>query len=152
MRIRKAVMADTEDIYKLIAMFAVQGQLLHRTRASIYEHLQCFFVAEDNGRIAGTASLHILDYDLAEIRSLVVGPNAVRQGIGKSLVNRLIEETAALGIKRLIALTYQDAFFRKCGFDVVSRESLQPKIVKDCLACPKLHACDEIAMQIQVCE
>jgi amino-acid N-acetyltransferase len=149
-RLRKAVMSDTEEIYKLISMFAIQGQLLHRTRASIFEHLQCFFVAEENGQILGTVSLHILDYDLAEIRSLAVNPNVVLRGIGKSLVKQLIDETISLGIRRLIALTYQDIFFHKCGFEVVSKETLHPKIIKDCMSCAKFNSCDEIAMQINL--
>jgi len=60
MKIRKAVMSDTDEIYKLISMFVIQGQLLHRTHSSIYEYLQCFFVAEENGKLVGTASLHVL--------------------------------------------------------------------------------------------
>ncbi len=35
MLIRKAVMSDSEAIYKLIEQSAIQGQLLYRTRASI---------------------------------------------------------------------------------------------------------------------
>jgi len=37
-------------------------------------------------------------------------------------------------------------FFGKMGFTVVDKELLPDKMYKDCLRCPRLHACDEIAM------
>jgi amino-acid N-acetyltransferase len=37
-------------------------------------------------------------------------------------------------------------FFARFGFEIAKRENLPDKIYKDCLGCPKLHACDEIAM------
>jgi amino-acid N-acetyltransferase len=32
------------------------------------------------------------------------------------------------------------------GFTIAQREELPDKIYKDCMNCPKLHACDEVAM------
>jgi hypothetical protein len=32
------------------------------------------------------------------------------------------------------------------GFSVVTREDIPDKLYKDCLACPKLNCCDEVAM------
>ncbi|MBO7749044.1 N-acetyltransferase [Paenibacillus sp. MWE-103] len=151
MHIRRALIVDTESVYELIDMYAVQGQLLHRTRQSIYEHLQCFYVAVDDvKRIMGVASLHILDRDLAEIRSLVVLPGMALKGIGRALVDALVKEATILGIPRVIALTYQDGFFEKCGFVKINKETLSQKIWKDCLHCSKYNNCDEIAMQIMV--
>ncbi|WP_343223062.1 GNAT family N-acetyltransferase [Paenibacillus sophorae] len=106
-------------------------------------------MAVENTKI-GVTSLHILDFDLAEIRSLVVNPNLALRGIGKLLVNKIIEETRKLEIKRLISLTYQDAFFHKCGFFIVDKDKLPQKIWKDCINCSKIKSCDEIAMQINV--
>jgi amino-acid N-acetyltransferase len=37
-------------------------------------------------------------------------------------------------------------FFNKVGFHVVERGVLPLKAWKDCLRCPKFHACDETAM------
>ena len=37
-------------------------------------------------------------------------------------------------------------FFQKVGFQVVERGALPLKAWKDCLRCPKFHACDEIAV------
>jgi amino-acid N-acetyltransferase len=34
------------------------------------------------------------------------------------------------------------------GFVVVQKEALPDKMHKDCLKCPRLHACDETAMYL----
>ncbi|GGJ03226.1 acetyltransferase [Alicyclobacillus cellulosilyticus] len=146
MLVRKACIRDVEEMHQLIQMYAEQGLLLPRTVQSLCEHLQCFFVAELDGRIVGTAGLHILWKDLAEIRSLAVHPDVQGQGIGRQLVERLIEEAAALGVPQVLSLTYQTAFFAKLGFQVVQKETLPHKIWKDCIHCRKFAHCDEVAM------
>ena len=148
MQIRKAIMNDTEYIYELIKMYSSQGTLLPRTRLSIYEKLQCFHVAVEGNDIVGVVSLHILDYDLAEVRSLVVHPKHTSKGIGYKLVHSVIEETRKLGVNRLISLTYEIDFFHKCGFEIVRMATLPQKMWKDCINCPKLNSCDETAMLI----
>lgn len=149
--IRKATMNDTGAMHALINQYADEGKLLHRTIESIYEHLQCFVVATDGGKIVGTASLHILEQDLAEIRSLTVHAEYNGRGIGKRLVETIIAETKALGIHTLLSLTYQEAFFKKCGFKVIDKSDLpMAKVWKDCLSCPKINNCDEIAMTIDI--
>ncbi|KZM54514.1 MAG: N-acetyltransferase [Bacillaceae bacterium] len=146
MHIRRATMSDTDAIYQLIKHYALEGKLLSRTYASIYENLQNFYVADEGGAVAGVASLHILDKDLAEIRSLAVDPDHTGKGIGKELVKQIIYETNRLEIENLIALTYQIEFFTKLGFDIVDKQSLPQKMWKDCINCPKLPSCDETAM------
>lgn len=149
--IRKANMSDTSAMYELINKFAEEGKLLHRTLKSIYEHIQCFVVAEHEGQVIGTASLHILDTDLAEIRSLTVSPDYMGQGIGKKLVLAIINETKKLEVGTLLSLTYQVEFFQKCGFEQISQDELpMQKVWKDCLHCPSYQNCDENAMIIRV--
>ncbi|MFP3126672.1 MULTISPECIES: N-acetyltransferase [Bacillaceae] len=150
MLIRKAVMSDTESIYKLISEYAKEGKLLARTYASIYEDLQSFVVAVLNNEVVGISSLTILDRNLAEVRSLAVNPAYVGKGIGKALVKQIIKETGNLEITKLISLTYQIEFFSKLGFNQVDKNELPQKMWKDCITCPKLHSCDETAMLMNV--
>lgn len=150
MLIRKAVMSDTEGIYKLISEYAKEGKLLARTYSSIYENLQSFVVAVLNDEVVGISSLTILDRNLAEVRSLAVSPAYVGKGIGKALVKQIIKETANLEINKLISLTYQIEFFSKLGFNPVDKNELPQKMWKDCIICPKLHSCDETAMLMNV--
>lgn len=146
MEIHGAVTRDVKDIYQLIKVYAEKGIVLPRTYLSLYQHLQCLYVMKENTRILGVAGLHILGEDLAEVRSLVVDENYAGNGIGKQLVLHVEKEAVALGIKRLISLTYETEFFRKCGFDVVTKDKLPEKVWIDCMTCPKVDHCDEIAM------
>ncbi len=144
-------MSDTNLMYNLINKYADEGKLLHRTLNSIYENLQCFYIAESNGEVIGTVSLHILDKELAEVRSLTVSSNHFGMGIGSELVKVVVDETKKLGVKTLLSLTYQVEFFNKCGFKSIEKSSLpMPKIWRDCLHCSKYSNCDEIAMVIDV--
>ncbi|MFC4768304.1 N-acetyltransferase [Effusibacillus consociatus] len=146
MQFRKAVMGDTEAIYELIQMNADLGLVLPRPRISLYENLQSLTVIEDEDRIVGVGGLHILWQDLAEIRSLAVAPDKKGMGLGKELVSILVKESAQLGIPRVLSLTYQVDFFRKCGFEIVQKETLPHKVWKDCINCSKFPTCDETAM------
>ncbi|MDP4103745.1 MAG: N-acetyltransferase [Bacillota bacterium] len=150
MQIRKANMGDTEPIFQLILHYAKEGKLLARSYNSIYENLQSFYVAVENNEVIGISSLHILDRDLAEVRSLAVDPNHSRKGIGKALVTEIMKDTKVLEIAKLIALTYQIDFFTKLGFMQVNKNDLPQKMWKDCLNCSKLHSCDETAMLINI--
>lgn len=144
--IRKAKVSDVEEIFDLIQLYAEQGLLLTRTRESLYQNLQAIFVAVKDGKVVGSASLHILDKQLAEIRSLVVSEDQGKLGIGRRLVEKVVEETKKLEIDKLISLTYQVEFFSKCGFEVTVKDTMPQKVWIDCIHCPKLHNCDEIAM------
>lgn len=148
--IRKAKVSDVEAIYEMILMYAKKGILLPRTRESLYENLQVISVATIDDQVVGTASLHLLGKDLAEIRSLVVADEASGKGIGKLLVNQIVEDTRKLGVPKLISLTYQVTFFEKCGFKVIEKTEMPQKVWKDCINCHKFPDCDEIAMAISL--
>lgn len=144
--IRAARMSDALEIVKLINAFAKEGLLLPRSLQSIYENMLSFRVVEEEGRVVGAAGLHVLEEDMAEIRSLVIAVEAHGKGYGRRLVETLFAEAEALEVPRVLALTYQEAFFAKCGFQVVEKMTLQRKIWKDCAYCTKFPACDEVAM------
>ncbi|MFB9990187.1 N-acetyltransferase [Bacillus benzoevorans] len=146
--IRRAKIADVDTLYELIYLYSEQKIVLPRTKESLIQQIFSFFVAVVDEKVVGCASLAILDRELAEIRSLVVDTSVKRMGIGKLLVEQIIQETKRLGINKLISLTYQVEFFQKCGFDVTVKDNMPQKVWKDCIHCPKLHHCDEIAMII----
>jgi len=50
------------------------------------------------------------------------------------------------GIERVFCLTRRRSFFARLGFHEVPREVFPHKIWNDCLACPRLSSCDEVAM------
>lgn len=146
MQIRMAVATDVQDMQELIMTYAKDGLMLPRTEKSLYETLQCFSIADANGEILGTAGLHILWKDLAEVRSLAVKPGNQGKGIGRELVATTLDRAKQLGIRQVLSLTYQTEFFSKLGFQVVDKQTLPHKIWTDCIHCKKFHHCDETAM------
>lgn len=148
--IRKALVRDVPAMARLINGFAARALMLPRSHYQFYQHLRDFTVAEHEGDVIACGALQIVWEDQAEIRSLAVAPEWQRRGIGRRLVQALLEEAAALGVPSVFALTYQREFFERLGFYVVPHESLPHKIWGDCLNCPKFPNCDEIAMRIEL--
>lgn len=144
--IRKAGMADVPVMHQLVNDFAQQGLMLRRPIMAIIEGIRDFSVAEVAGTVVGAGALHVLWHDLAEVRSLAVHADWHGRGVGKALVEALVSEADGLGLRRVFALTYQEAFFQRCGFSVIKKETLPQKVWKECVHCSKFHACDEIAM------
>lgn len=144
--LREATVRDVDSIVALLRDYAEQGLLLPRTRQSVLEILPSFRVIDVAGKVQGVVSLCILGDDLAEIRSLAVAPEAQGGGLGKRLVQAMLAYAADLQVPKVLALTYQEAFFARCGFHVVEKHTLHQKIWKDCINCKKFPVCDEIAM------
>ncbi len=145
--IRKARMGDVKAIQKLIAEYARKGDMLPRSLSEIYENLRDYFVYTDaGGEVIGSAAIHIMWEDLAEVRSLAVRDGHMRKGVGTQLVEACISEAIVLGIARIFALTYKPEFFEKLGFARVDKSELPQKIWTDCLKCSKFPDCDEVAL------
>jgi len=144
--VRPAQAQDVEQIYTLMLPFMQNKTLIRRDQDDIFEHLQEFVVAIKDNVVLGVSALHVYDSDLAEIRSLVVSPQAQRMSIGHQLVKACEAMSQKLGISRVFALTYIDKFFLSQGYTVVAKESLPHKIWTVCVHCPKFSHCDEIAV------
>lgn len=144
--LRKAQIPDVKNIQKLLTHFAGKGDMLSRSLSELYESIRDFYVFEEEGRLLGTAALHIMWEDLAEIRSVAVAEEAGRRGVGTQVVQTCIDEARALGIKRVFCLTYKPNFFAKFGMRVVDKSELPHKVWGDCMKCVKFPDCDEIAM------
>jgi amino-acid N-acetyltransferase len=143
---RKPTFDDVEEIYELVNNYANDGVMLARSRNTLYETLRDMIVAEDDGKLVAVGGLHIIWNELAEVRTMAVMPGVVRQGIGKKIVEMLIEEGRALGVKQVFTLTYKPGFFKTMGFEEITKEQLPHKVWKECIDCPKFPNCDEIAM------
>nr|WP_144444012.1 N-acetyltransferase [Desulfurobacterium indicum] len=147
--IRKATIKDAEAIQFLINEYAKKGLMLPRSLNSIYESIRDFFVYEEDGKILGVCALTVVWDNLAEVRSLAVHPERVRQGIGSALVESCLKDAEVLGINRIFTLTYQIEFFKKLGFEQIDKNALPQKIWRDCINCVKFPNCDETAMEIR---
>lgn len=144
--IRSARLTDVPAIQAIINSHAERGRMLFKNFAQLYEALRDFAVYEVEGKVVGCVALTIIWADLAEVRSLAVASDQIGKGIGRKLVEWCVEDARRIGIRKLMALTYEQAFFHKLGFTVVDKDTLPLKVWTDCVRCPKRDGCDEIAV------
>lgn len=83
---------------------------------------------------------------LAEIRSLVVADEFQGHGLGRLLVDELLEEARQAGLQRVFVLTRVSGIFEKLSFSLVPRASLPLKVFVDCSICRRRQCCDELAL------
>ena len=148
--IRAAAIADAPTIHHLLEIYASKGNLLPRTLSEIYRHLRDFFVIELDGKVAAMGALEIFTEDLGEVRSLVVDAAYERRGLGRLLVQRIVDEARTIGLRRVMALTYVPEFFHKLGFQTVPMGTLPEKVWTVCVKCYKYNNCDEVAVLLEL--
>jgi len=134
----------------LMADYVIDGTLLPRPVGELYQCVREFHVAEERGAIIGCASLRLLWDDMGEVRSLALRPETRGRGIGQALVRAALDDARALELPRVIALTREVPFFERAGFGVVERDTLPRKVWTDCVRCPRRHACDEVAVVLDL--
>ena len=143
---RKAVMRDIPAILELINGYAARGIMLPRTEFEMSEAIRDFTVIVDGDKLLACGALHFYSPTTGEIRSLAVREDAKSSGVGRRVVEALIEEAQEYELDAVFAFTYVVGFFNKLGFEEVERGVLPLKAWKDCLRCPKFQACDEVAV------
>jgi amino-acid N-acetyltransferase len=146
LRTRNATLPDVEVIHAIMEPYAQKGTLLPRSIAELCENVRDFVLAEHKGKIIGCGALHLYGMHLAEIRSIAVLPSAKGLGAGRKLVEALLHEAGRHQVTCVCLFTRIPEFFAHMGFSMATREELPDKIYKDCVHCPNLYACDEIAM------
>jgi len=146
--IRKAMLSDVKTIHKIISGQARHGHVLARAMTDLYAQIRDFtvLVDESSGEIVGCGALRIVWEDLAEIRSVAVRSSFQKTGLGSRLIESLIQEADAMGIRRVFVLTYRVRLFERLGFQQMDKNMLPHKIWADCINCPKFPECDEIAL------
>lgn len=144
--VRPAAIGDVPTLHHLLEIYAAKGNLLPRTLSELYRHLRDFFVIELDGKVVACGALEIFTEDLGEVRSLVVDEAHEGRGLGRMLVERITDEARAIGLRRLMALTYVPAFFHKLGFQTVAMDTLPEKVWGVCVKCYKYNQCDETAV------
>jgi amino-acid N-acetyltransferase len=144
--VRKAAMHDIPALLELINGYAAKGIMLPRTEFEMSENMRDFMVAYAGSQLVGCGALHFYSPTVGEIRSLAVAESHKTHGIGRLIVDSLVYEAKLYGLDAAFAFTYVPGFFARVGFHEVERGELPLKAWKDCLRCPKFHACDEIAV------
>lgn len=131
--IRPARTSDIKSIRKIIDAYSLQRRLLSKETVMLYEDVQEFFVAEDNGEVIGCGALHVLWEDLGEVRTVAVNENYRGQKIGHQIMNSIIDRAQSLGLKRLFCLTFETEFFAKHGFKEIQGAPVEPEVYQQLL-------------------
>jgi len=153
MTVRHATLRDAERVFGLIN--ANRDQLVPRSLGNIVENIDRFVIAEYDGDMTGCASYQVhpeigrAESATVEIVSVAVKDQFRRQGIGRLLVNAILERMRRFEPREAIVLTFAPEFFRALGFAEVPKTKVMHKLYTGCINCTK-HAdpftCPEIAM------
>ncbi len=151
--VRPARLQDAMHIFELVNSLSGDGTLLRRNYAEICENVRDFVIAESAGyegsgnTFLGCGALHLYGPHLAEVRSIVVKPEAKGRRAGARILQALLAEAEDHNVASVCLFTRIPDFFFNFGFrTTLDRAALPDKIYKDCQNCPRLYACDEVAM------
>jgi N-acetylglutamate synthase-like GNAT family acetyltransferase len=90
----------------------------------VAENLESFVVAESGDQLVGVAGLEVCRNN-ALLRSTAVDPAWRSRGVGRQLVERVIAEAEARGIRALYLLTTTaEHYFPSFGFSRTTREAV----------------------------
>jgi amino-acid N-acetyltransferase len=119
--VRPARTSDVKAIQAMRQQLEGSKVLLGHELVSLYEAVPEFLVAVDNiDTVIGAGALHVFWEDLAEVRSMVVAENHRGSGVGRALLEALLDKAESVGIKRVFCLTFETEFFGKHGFAEIS--------------------------------
>jgi amino-acid N-acetyltransferase len=122
MKIRNATRSDFPEVEKLLT----EGKL---PVEGVKENFSSFLVAEEEGTIAGAVGLERYG-SAALLRSAVVAPANRGTGIGRQLVESLLQRASEDGIDELYLLTTTaEKYFPRFGFTPTTRAAV-PESVK----------------------
>ncbi len=144
---KKATLRDIPTMQALVLPEIENGTILPRSDDEVATNIRSYTLAFEDGECIGFGALHVHTAYLAEIRSLIVKENFRGKKVGEGLVETLLNEADFLGVQKVLALTYKQAFFERLGFSEIPKESLpEHKIWADCIKCKHFPICNEISL------
>jgi len=115
--IRPMRLEDIPDVLRIMESWIEQGVLVRRTEADLQRKLADFCVFEADGTVRGCGALHRYGPEKAEVAGIAVDENFGHAGIGRKIVQYLIEEARRKGLVGVFLLTTRTAdWFMKLGF------------------------------------
>jgi amino-acid N-acetyltransferase len=121
MRIRETTSGDLDAVESLLSAndLPLEG---------VRENFSSFVVAEDNGEIAGAIGLEKFG-PVALLRSAVVSPEHRGSGIGRRLVQQILDRASNEGIEQLFLLTTTaEKYFPRFGFSSTTRSEVPASV------------------------
>jgi amino-acid N-acetyltransferase len=71
--------------------------------------------------------------DLAEIRTLAVADDQLGTGLGGRILEELVEDARAIGVRRLFCLTFETGFFERHGFAAIEGQAVSHAVYAELL-------------------
>jgi amino-acid N-acetyltransferase len=119
MKIREATTRDLDAVERLLSASNLPLD-------GVKENLSNFVVAENEGEIAGTIGLEKFG-SVALLRSAVVSPEYRGSGVGRRLVQQVLDRAEKDGIEELFLLTTTaEDYFPRFGFARTTRAAVPP--------------------------
>ena len=153
--IRPARLEDARGIFHLIAQSP--GELVPRPIASVVQNIDRFVVVEDASGIIGAAAFGIYPeigaprQATVELQSVCIRADRRGLGLGRRLVEAVIERIRPFAPRQVVVLTFTPPFFAKMGFTPVDKRTLMYKLYMGCVNCTKHESpftCPEVAMAL----
>ena len=144
--VRRAAPEDAPTIARLIAEFADQQLMLRRSADVVEQSIDDYFVAERGRWLVGCGALREYSPSVAEIAAIAVSREMHGRGVGRAIVTAVEQLALKRGVYDVFALTLQPAFFSAIGYQRVDRARYPEKIRRDCLACARRFACNEVCL------
>ena len=128
-QIRQAMKKDSQTLLRLTKESVENEELAKRSRSTLEENIDDYFLYELDGNPVGCVALHVYpETNQGELAYLYVSPSHENQGIGGKLVQFVENRARELGLASLITLSTQafTYFKSKAGFREGGVEDLPP--------------------------
>ncbi|HSF17938.1 MAG TPA: arsenic resistance N-acetyltransferase ArsN2 [Vicinamibacteria bacterium] len=122
MNVGRARAGELDEVLELLGESALPG-------AGVEDHFGGFLVARDgDGRVVGCIGMEKYG-DAGLLRSLAVRADERRTGVGRCLVERLLEEARVSKIRSMFLLTTTaEWYFSRFGFQPIGRDEADPRL------------------------
>ena len=114
------------------------------------EGLMATFQIFDDSRDGKQVACGSLAYEHGQnlIRAVAVDKEYRGLGLGRVIVEHILEEARTRGLEELMLTAKVAGFYKKFGFEIVPREEA-PEGFTDCIGCPRFHnGCDSEIMRL----
>ena len=151
--LRPARLDDAEKIFALINEHL--DDLVPRSLGNIVERIDRFVVAEMDGELIGCATYQIFPEigapvnSTVELQSVAVRSSFRHKGIGRKLIQELLERVKKFSASAAFVLTFAPEFFSSLGFREIPKQQVMYKLYTGCINCTKHtnpFTCPEKAM------
>ena len=123
--IRALKSSDLPDILRLMEPLMQKGILIRRNSEQIIEKKADYYVLEIDGSIRACGALHNWGESQGEIAAIATDPQYTELGLGRQIINFLVDTARKTGLHRVFVLTtLSQDWFEALGFKEAAVETL----------------------------